>query len=118
MEEQKNRICKIVKSLPDCEAVNDIVLRIYVGIVQQKICDFCFREDMPIQLEGTAALMVVDLLKADAIIADSGKKVSSISRGDTTIQYGVSISENAAALIHGYESQLYRWRKLKPPRSN
>lgn len=84
--EQENRIVAEVMDNMKMAETEESSARRYVRRAVDKILIYCCREDLPERLEGTAAQIAEDMLKADLLVS-TGKETSSVTRGDTTISY-------------------------------
>ena len=77
------------------------------------------RDDIPKALEPIMAYMLVDYVKAiiaSNTIAVSGSKVTSIKRGDTTIEYADSVAPSTVILqsvISKWMPNMARWAKAR-----
>ena len=93
--------------------------RRYVRRAVDKILIYCCREDLPERLEGTAAQIAEDMLKADLLVS-TGKETSSVTRGDTTISYRDPSASRSATVdfMKNYETSLNHYKKMRLPKDN
>lgn len=119
IQEAVTRIAKEVKSNKKLdEGMSETVER-YVRRAVWQILAHCHREDIPEQLEDTAAQICEDMLIADGHIENpNNKEVSSISRGDTSISYRdpKSAYQNSVNFMKNYNCILVHFKKLNTPR--
>lgn len=115
--EQEKRIAAEVMDNLKINESQERKIRRYVKRAVDKILIYCCREDLPTQLEGTAAQMAEDLLKADGV-AESGGSVATITRGDTSISYrDDSASQTGLAeFVKNYETSLNHFKKMRLPK--
>ena len=74
---------------------------------------------LPERLEGTAAQIAEDMLKADLLVS-TGKETSSVTRGDTTISYRDPSASRSATVdfMKNYETSLNHYKKMRLPKDN
>lgn len=103
--EQENRIVAEVMDNMKMAETEESSARRYVRRAVDKILIYCCREDLPERLEGTAAQIAEDMLKADLLVS-TGKETSSVTRGDTTISYRDSSASRSATVdfMKNYET--------------
>lgn len=108
--EQENRIVAEVMDNMKMAETEESSARRYVRRAVDKILIYCCREDLPERLEGTAAQIAEDMLKADLLVS-TGKETSSVTRGDTTISYRDPSASRSATVdfMKNYETSV-RWR--------
>lgn len=114
MDTAIERIAADVCLAPNLQADAKAQVPRYVRRAVTAILNSCHRDDLPAQLEGVAAQMAEDLLRADGLI-QSQQEVASVSRGDTSISYRDKGSA-ASDIVRNYEAQLTRWRRPNIPR--
>ena len=117
-EQEKRIMAEVMDNLNMSESEERKVRR-YVKRAVDKILIYCCSEDLPEQLEGTAAQMAEDLLKADGAVENTGS-VASITRGDTTISYreGSASQSGLADFVRNYETSLNHFKKMRLPRDD
>ena len=71
--EQENRIVAEVMDNMKMAETEESAARRYVRRAVDKILIYCCREDLPERLEGTAAQIAEDMLKADLLVS-TGKR--------------------------------------------
>lgn len=106
--EQENRIVAEVMDNMKMAETEESAARRYVRRAVDKILIYCCREDLPERLEGTAAQIAEDMLKADLLVS-TGKETSSVTRGDTTISYRDPSASRSATVdfMKNYETFCY-----------
>ena len=104
--EQENRIVAEVMDNMKMAETEESSARRYVRRAVDKILIYCCREDLPERLEGTAAQIAEDMLKADLLVS-TGKETSSVTRGDTTMDF-----------MKNYETSLNHYKKMRLPKDN
>lgn len=89
----------------------------YVKRAINRMLVYCNREDLPDQLEDTAAQIAEDMLKVD-MVKTPDKEVTSISRGDTAISYkdNSQTRQSTVGFMKNYEGMLNRFRKMNLPK--
>lgn len=77
----------------------------------------CNREDIPKILEPVIAQMAEDMLREELNAGGNGK-VSSVTRGDTSISYrdDTALTQASARILKDYEAQLRRFKKMNLPK--
>ena len=77
----------------------------------------CNREDIPKILEPVIAQMAEDILREELDTGGNGK-VSSVTRGDTSITYrdDTALTQASARILKDYEAQLRRFKKMNLPK--
>lgn len=115
--EQEERIAAEVMDNLNLSEDKERTVRRYIRRAVDKILIYCNRDDLPARLETTAAQIAEDMLAADHV-AEGGKDVSSITRGDTSITYGDGASGRAATVdfMKNYQSSLNLFRKMNLPK--
>ena len=111
--EQENRIVAEVMDNMKMSETEESSARRYVRRAVDKILIYCCREDLPERLEGTAAQIAEDMLKADLL-------VSTGTRGDTTISYRDPSASRSATVdfMKNYETSLNHYKKMRLPKDN
>ena len=117
--EQENRIVAEVMDNMKMAETEESSARRYVRRAVDKILIYCCREDLPERLEGTAAQIAEDMLKADLLVS-TGKETSSVTRGDTTISYRDPSASRSATVdfMKNYETSLNHYKKMRLPKDN
>ena len=117
--EQENRIVAEVMDNMKMSETEESSARRYVRRAVDKILIYCCREDLPERLEGTAAQIAEDMLKADLLVS-TGKETSSVTRGDTTISYRDPSASRSATVdfMKNYETSLNHYKKMRLPKDN
>ena len=117
--EQENRIVAEVMDNMKMAETEESSARRYVRRAVDKILIYCCREDLPGRLEGTAAQIAEDMLKADLLVS-TGKETSSVTRGDTTISYRDPSASRSATVdfMKNYETSLNHYKKMRLPKDN
>ena len=91
----------------------DALLSLLLDMTEQKVKNYCNRDDIPAGLEPVIIEMVANQYHARSISA-AGGNVESIKRGDTEIKYASSDqSAEDVNIINDYSAQLARFKKLK-----
>lgn len=114
--QQEERIAaEVMDSLKMAES-DERTARRYVRRAVDKILTYCCRDDLPERLEGTAAQMAEDMLKADQVVSGE-KEVASITRGSTSISYrdGSSPLRATVDFMKNYEVSLNHFKKMRLP---
>lgn len=117
--EQINR----VKLLLGLTEIKEDLTNLYFDIIEQRVKNYCHRDDVPPGLELIIVQMVVDYYRRTVIATEGSeadaKSVKAITRGDTRIEYGLSEDSTAAGFLGGidefiieYYYQLNNYRKL------
>lgn len=109
-----------VKILIKDKKIEDNLLSFYFEVIEQKVKNFCHRDDIPDGLRLIIIEMVanyVNLKNTEFNTSGGGESIQSVKRGDTTITYGGELKLNTSELaIHdfvlSYKPQLYNYRKL------
>lgn len=118
IQEAVTRIAKeVIKNKSLDEGMSETVER-YVRRAVWQILAHCHRDDLPEQLEDTAAQICEDMLVLDGHIKTEGKEVSSVSRGDTSISYRdpKSAYQHSADFMKDYTCILVHFKKLNTPK--
>jgi len=110
-------VLDIVKAKLD-NPPSDDRLAMYIEEVGQAIKTFCNREDIPDELQYVHANMVIDLIRLEnKNNPESSQVVKSIKEGDVQVTFDTaekSQGEKATeAIVHAYQTQLYRFRKMR-----
>ncbi len=95
---------KLILGIKD-SSKNDL-LNYFIESTEQKILNYCNREDFPRDLDNVLVEIVVDQYRQ----SNSGK-VASVKRGDTQITYQNS-NTGGADFIKNYKAELNRYRKV------
>jgi hypothetical protein len=92
----------------------DIALQFVIDDTTEIIMSYCNLEELPSGLSNTAYRMAIDLYRNENLGDENIPlgSVSSISEGDTTVNYRSNIAEFKDTLIKDYRVQLNRYRKL------
>ncbi len=109
---ERLRKAKILLGIKD-NSKNELLSFIFES-VEQKILNYCNREDFPKELEFILIEIVCDQYKQSDT---DGGKVASVKRGDTQITYQQSnfnalTGSGGADFIKNYKTQLNRYRKV------
>ena len=109
--EQENRIVAEVMDNMKMAETEESSARRYVRRAVDKILIYCCREDLPERLEGTAAQIAEDMLKADLLVS-TGK--------ETTISYRDPSASRSATVdfMKNYETSLNHYKKMRLPKDN
>lgn len=116
-EKQKEwLIAEVMDTMKLAENQHRIAER-YVTRAMDKVLIYCNREDLPERLLSTVAMIAGDMLRADQVV-ESEKKVSSITRGDTSISYRDDSGKQEATIdfMKDYQNTLNRFRKMNLPK--
>lgn len=105
---------KALLGLPAEDVSRDISLQFILDDVQETILNYCNLKEMPPGLINTAYRMAIDLYRYDAPgEAAAPMRVSSISEGDTSTNFGRVSDELEGGILKDYKGQLNRYRKLR-----
>ncbi|MDY2918054.1 MAG: hypothetical protein SOU08_00170 [Anaerococcus sp.] len=113
------------------EATSDEALRFNFDLIESEVLAYCNRWDFPTGLMLIVIQMVAEYTKANfykaKVIADANnpeiRKISSVTRGDTTISYGdnskvteygspYNLSLDPAGFINDYKARIREYRKV------
>ncbi len=103
------------------DTVSDETLQFVLDSVAEIICNYCHLSEVPDGLTMTAYRMAADIYRAEGYGEGmSSGAVQSVKTGDTTVAYrdahsGQDYAAYAASILHDYEAQLNRFRKLGWP---
>lgn len=100
--------------------IDDNLLSFYFEIIEQKVKNFCHREDIPDGLRLIIIEMVANyanLKYTEYSALNSFESVQNVKRGDTQITYGNTLKLDTSELsikdfVLSYKPQLYNYRKL------
>ncbi|NLY09370.1 MAG: hypothetical protein GXZ11_05665 [Tissierellia bacterium] len=96
------------------QEVSDDLLNFYFELIEQKVKNYCHRDDIPEGLE----LIIIEMVASYALkTINEGQngKIQSIKRGDTQITYGGPSGSTTTTIddvIRDYKRQLFNFRKL------
>jgi hypothetical protein len=95
----------------------DVSLSFILDDIAETILNYCNLTELPSGLEHTAYRMAIDLYRNDGVgEADGPAVISSITEGDTTVQFRKSVDENFKdTLLKNYIPQLNRYRRVSWP---
>lgn len=116
-QEQIAKIIQEIRTLNKLSNDNDTIIEIYVNRAVDRAKAFCNRDDIPVTLNSVISQIACDMLIADKVIQVEDK-VSSITRGDTSISYrdGSLVGKDTLAFMKNYESSLIPFKKMKLPK--
>jgi hypothetical protein len=99
------------------DITQDVNLAFILDDVTETILNYCNINELPSGLEHTAYRMAIDLYRNDGVgEADGPAAISSITEGDTTVQFRKLVDENFKdTLLKNYMPQLNRYRKVSWP---
>lgn len=117
-EQEEQIIQDVMESLKLAESEKASARR-YVRRAVDKILIYCCRDDLPKQLESTAAQIAEDMMKAELVVS-AGKETASITRGDTSISYRDNRQAVAGTLdfMKNYETSLNHFKKMRLPKDS
>ena len=119
-EQNKRIAAKAVTLLGTEPPITEKQIIPYVAESVQRILNFCNREDLPLQLEYTAARAAAvmfnstDTTAAGEQLKPSGN-VTEYTEADATVRFDSSNSKAVAALndfLMDIKTELYRWRVI------
>ena len=113
------------------EAVSDELLSFNFDLIESQVLAYCNRWDFPTGLMLIVIQMVAEYTKANYYKAKAiedennpeAKKISSVTRGDTTISYGnnakvteygspSNLALDPAGFINDYKARIRQYRKV------
>src|SRR5699024_9417341 len=122
---------KKVKVIIGDHEIDDALLDICFDVIDQRVKYYCHRLDLPLGLQWIIIQIVAEYYQfkcIDGATAEDGvastNEVTSITRGDTRIEYGSRSDSNKVGIdrsdldlsihqfVHNYSYQLHAYRKL------
>lgn len=96
------------------DATKDILVQFSLDDAESVILNYCNLTAVPDGLKTTCLKMALDLYRNENLgSVESGKYVSSISEGDSSVGFKTNHSEFKESLLKNYLAQLNRYRRLK-----
>lgn len=94
---------------------NNGTLNFIIFDIKEIILNYCNVEELPKGLVNTAYRMAIDAYRNENIGQEENSlgSISSISEGDTTVNYRSSAAEFKDSLIKDYKVQLNQYRKIR-----
>ena len=96
------------------DATKDILLQFAIDDAESVILNYCNISTVPDGLKTTWVKMVLDLYRNENLgSVETGKYVSSLSEGDSSVSFKTNYSDFKDSLLKNYISQLNRYRRLR-----
>lgn len=96
------------------ENSKDVLIEFALDDTKTIILNYCNIAKIPEGLKTTWLKMAMDLYRNENLgNEESGKYVSSISEGDSSVSFKTNYSEFKDSLLKNYISQLNRYRRLR-----
>lgn len=96
------------------DTAKDILLQFAIDDAESVILNYCNLTTVPNGLKTTWLKMALDLYRNENLgSVESGKYVSSISEGDSSVGFKTNYSDFKDSLLKNYISQLNRYRRLR-----
>ena len=96
------------------DAPKDILLQFAIDDAESVILNYCNISTVPDGLKTTWVKMALDLYRNENLgSVETGKYVSSLSEGDSSVSFKTNYSDFKDSLLKNYISQLNRYRRLR-----
>ena len=96
------------------DETKNAILQFSIDDAIEVVKEYCNEDNIPKGLYNTVLRMAIDLYRNESLGEESTLgSISSISEGDTTVNYRSSASEFKDSILKDYKSQLNKFRKLR-----
>ncbi|ADZ84454.1 phage head-tail connector protein [Cellulosilyticum lentocellum] len=105
---------KQLLGISDEDTAKDILIQFALDDAENVILNYCNLSAVPDGLKTTWLKMALDLYRNENLgSVESGKYVSSISEGDSSVGFKTNYSDFKESLLKNYIAQLNRYRRLR-----